>query len=166
MGKIFYAMIAAVMIITACQQKQKTATVDQNAVKAAVSATLDKYLSGMIAKDAKIMMPLLSENGLFCGTDSKEFYDKPTLSGEMTKMFADTILKISYPIVKREILIAADGKSAIAIDQCFINFISPKIPARWVIHLTKTGENWLIDFFSLSLIPNNEDLGKLNKAME
>jgi hypothetical protein len=84
----------------------------------------------------------------------------------MTRMLADTTLKISYSIEKREIRIAADGNSAIAVDQNFINFISPKIPARWVFHLVKTGDSWLIDFFSLSLIPDNEDLGKLNKALE
>lgn len=154
------------MIITACKPKPKTVPVDLEAAKVAVAAILDKYHSGMTEKDANIMMSLLSDNGLYCGTDSKEFYDKLTLSGDMTRMLADTTLKISYSIEKREIRIAADGNSAIAVDQNFINFISPKIPARWVFHLVKTGDSWLIDFFSLSLIPDNEDLGKLNKALE
>ena len=166
MKKTLCILFVAVMIINACQQKPKTSPVDLEAVKVAVSATLDKYHSGMIAKDANIMIPMLADNGLYCGTDSKEFYDKPTLSNEMTKMFSDTTLKIKYLIDKREIRVAADGNSAMAVDQNVVNFISPKIPIRWVFHLTKTGDNWLIDFFSLSLIPHNEDLGKLNKALE
>jgi len=166
MGKTFYVLIAAVMILTACQQKPKAVIADQEAVKAAVSVTLDKFHSAMKAKDAVQMMAMFAENGLFCGTDSKEFYDKPALSGEMTRMFADTTLKINYPVNKREIRSAPDGNSAIAVDQIFINFICPKIPVRAVFHLAKTGENWLIDFYSLSLIPDNADLGKLNKAME
>ena len=166
MKKTLCFLFMAVMIITACKPKPKTAPVDQEAAKVAVVAILDKYHSGMTEKDANIMMSLLADNGLYCGTDSKEFYDKQTLSGEMSKMLADTALKISYSIEKREIRIAADGNSAIAVDQNFINFISPKIPVRWVFHLVKTGDNWLIDFFSLSLIPHNEDLGELNKALE
>jgi hypothetical protein len=47
-----------------------------------------------------------------------------------------------------------------------MSLICPKIPVRWVFHLIKTGDNWLIDFFSLSLIPDNEDIGKINKALE
>ena len=44
--------------------------------------------------------------------------------------------------------------------------ISQKMPVRMVSHLVKSGNDWLIDFISISFIPNNEDLGKLNKALE
>ena len=84
----------------------------------------------------------------------------------MIEMFADTTLKVNYSIEKREIRVAADGNSAIAVDQFVMDFISPKIPVRWVFHLAKTGDNWLIDFSSLSLIPNNEDLAKLNSVVK
>jgi hypothetical protein len=165
MKKILCSFMA-VVIITACQQKPTTVPVDLNSAKVAVAATLDKYHSSLMAKDANTILPLLAEGGLYCGTDSKEFLDKASISTEMSKMFADTTLKVSYSIIKREIRVAADGNSAIAVDQFVMEFISPKIPVRWVFHLIKTADNWLIDFSSLSLIPNNEDLGKLNKALE
>jgi hypothetical protein len=165
MKKILFSFMA-VVIITACQQKPKTVTVDLNAEKVAVAATLDKYHSALIAKDINTILSMLADNGLYCGTDSKEFLDKASISTEMTKMFADTTLKVNYSIIKREIRVAADGNSAIGVDQFIMDFISPKIPVRWVFHLTKTGDNWIFDFSSLSLIPNNEDLGKLNKALE
>jgi hypothetical protein len=165
MKKILCSFVA-VVIIAACQQKPTTVPVDLNSAKVAVAATLDKYHSSLMAKDANTILPLLAEGGLYCGTDSKEFLDKASISTEMSKMFADTTLKVSYSIIKREIRVAADGNSAIAIDQFVMEFISPKIPVRWVFHLIKTADNWLIDFSSLSLIPNNEDLGKLNKALE
>jgi hypothetical protein len=132
----------------------------------AVANVLDKYNSGLIAKNADNILTLLAENGLYCGTDSKEFFDKATLSNEMTKMVADTTLKIGYSIDKQEIRVSADGNYAVVIDQVIMDFICPKIPVRWVFHLVKTGDNWLIDFSSLSLIPDNKDLGKLNKALE
>ena len=48
----------------------------------------------------------------------------------------------------------------------FIKAFSQKIPVRMVYHLVKNGDNWLFDFVSWNFIPNNEDLGKLNKALE
>jgi hypothetical protein len=159
-------LLIAVIIITACQPKTKIVPVDREAAKVSVIAALDKYHSCLIAKDAKNMLPLLADNGLYCGTDSKEFLDKKSLSDAMTAMFADTTLKVSYSIKKREVRIAEDGNSAVAVDQFVMDFISPKIPVRWVFHLLKTGDNWVIDFSSLSLIPDNEDLGKINKSVE
>ena len=66
----------------------------------------------------------------------------------------------------REIRIAADGNSAVSVEQMFMEVFSQKMPMRIVYHLVKNGDDWLIDFISWSFIPNNEDLGKLNKALE
>jgi hypothetical protein len=166
MKKTLCILSLAVIIITACQQKPKMVPIDLEASKAGVVSILDKYHSSLQKRDINNMLPLLSETGLFCGTDSKEFLDKSDLSNAMTQMFADTTLKFSYLIDKREVRVAADGNSAIAIDQFVMDLISPKIPLRWVLHLIKTGDIWVIDFASLGLIPNNEDLGKLNKALD
>jgi hypothetical protein len=166
MKKSLCILSIAVILIAACQQKPKIAPIDQESTKVAVISILDKFHSSLFKKDINNMLPLLAENGLYCGTDSKEFFGKSGLSKVMTQMFADTSLKVNYLIDKREVRIAADGNSAIAIDQFIMDLISPKIPVRWVFHLVKTDDIWLIDFTSLSLIPNNEDLGKLNKAHE
>ena len=47
-----------------------------------------------------------------------------------------------------------------------MNALSEKIPIRFISHLMKTDENWTIDFFSWSFIPLNEDIAKLNEALE
>ena len=111
-------------------------------------------------------MILLTDNGLYCGTDSRELLDKAGLSNMMNQTLADTSLKVDYSIDKREIRIAADGNSAIAVEQMFFNAFSQKMPIRIVYHLVKNNDNWLFDFVSWNFIPNNEDLGKLNKALE
>jgi uncharacterized protein (TIGR02246 family) len=164
MKKTFYIMLLAVMIITACQTKQ--GPVDTTAAKEAVTNLLNKWNSTWNAKDANSMMTLLDNNGLYCGTDSKELMDKPSMSNMMSQFFADTSIVPNYSIDKREIRVAVDGNSAIALEQAILKAISPKIPVRFIFHLVKTGDNWMIDFFSGSFIPNNEDLGKLNKALE
>jgi len=43
---------------------------------------------------------------------------------------------------------------------------SPKMAIRMVYHAVKSGENWKFDFISWSFVPRNEDIGKINKALE
>jgi len=166
MKRTFYLMLVAVMIITACQPKTKIVPVDTAAAKVAVTTVLDKYNSAFKAKDVNAIITLLTDDGLYCGTDSKELMDKASVSNMMNQTLADTSLKVNYTIDKREIRIAADGNSAIAVEQMFFKAFSQKMPMRMVYHLVKNGDNWLFDFVSWNFIPNNEDLGKLNKALE
>ena len=166
MKRTFYLMLVAVIIITACQPKTKIVPVDTAAAKVAVTTVLDKYNSAFKAKDVNAIMTLLTTDGLYCGTDSKELMDKASLSNMMNQTLVDTSLKVNYTIDKREIRIAADGNSAIAVEQMFFKAFSQKIPMRMVYHLVKNNDNWLFDFVSWNFIPNNEDLGKLNKALE
>ena len=166
MKKIFYLMFMAVMLITACQPKTKTVSVDAAAAKIAVTTLLDKYNSAWNAKDVSTMTALLTDDGLFCGTDPSEFWDKKTLSAGWTQAMSDTSVNYNYSLDKREIRIAADGNSAIAVEQFYMKAISPKMPARLIYHVVKSGDNWMIDFLSWSLIPKNEDTEKLYKALE
>jgi hypothetical protein len=43
---------------------------------------------------------------------------------------------------------------------------TPKIQLRVVSHAVKTAEGWKLDFISWSLIPKNEDIGKLIMAVQ
>ena len=166
MKKSIYIFSIAVIIITACQPKTKTVTVDTAAAKIAVTTLLDKYNSAWNAKDVSTMTALLTDDGLFCGTDSSELMDKKTLSAGWTQAMSDTSMNFNYSVDKREIRIAADGNSAIALEQFNMKAICPKIPVRLIFHVVKSGDNWMIDFLSWALIPKNEDIEKLNKALE
>jgi hypothetical protein len=63
-------------------------------------------------------------------------------------------------------LIAEDGNSAIAIEQFYFKLFSPNIQWRAIFHAVKVGEGWKFDFISWNLIPKNEDIEKINKAVE
>jgi uncharacterized protein (TIGR02246 family) len=166
MKRTFYLMLVAAIIISACQTKTKIVPADTAAAKIAVTSVLDKFSSAMKAKDSNAIMTLLTDDGLYCGTDSKELLNKADLLNLMNQMFSDTSYVPNYIIDKREIRIAADCNSAIAVEQMFDKSFSQKIPFRMVYHLVKNNENWLFDFISWNIIPNNEDLGKLSKALE
>ena len=166
MKKIYYLTIVAALLIVACQQTPKTIPVDIAGEKVAISALFDKYISAFNAKDAAAMATFLADDALSCGTDPSEFWNKKQIIDLWTQGFADTALKINYTYSRREIRVATDGNSAIVVEQSIMPFLSSKIPIRTVYNAVKTNDNWMIDFISWNFIPLNEDIPKLNKAVE
>jgi uncharacterized protein (TIGR02246 family) len=166
MKRLLFLLFIVAIIFTSCQTKTKDLPADLTAAKVAVLKVLDTHWSAVKAKDANAVIALLTDDVLSCGTDSKEFWNKTDMSNTIKQMFADTSLKIDITIDKREIRIANDGNSAIALEQMFMKPYSQKIPVRNIYHLVKVNDIWQIDFTSVSFIPNNEDIGKLNKALE
>ena len=146
-------------------QKVKQLEVKE-ASRAGINALLDKYDLAFKAKDAPTLIALLAEDGLFCGTDPSEIWDKKQISDGWTQAFADTSLMIDFTVDKRDILIAEDGNSAIAIEQFYFKLFSPNIQWRAIFHAIKSGEAWKLDFISWNFIPKNEDIEKINKAVE
>ena len=166
MKKVLLVLFTTAMIITSCRTKTKVAPVDLAAAKVAVTKVLDTHWSAVKAKDADAVIALLTDDALCCGSDSKEFWNKTDMYNNIRQMFADTSLKIDITIDKREIRIAKDGNSAITLEQLIMKPFSQKIPVRNIYHLVKINDIWQIDFTSVSFIPNNEDIAKLNKALE
>ena len=147
-------------------QTSKIAPVDIEAEKAAVADLFDKYYSAINAKDAATLATFLTEDVLVCGTDPSEFWNKEQITDAWTQSLADTTLEINITIGKREIRVADDGSSAIVVEQYILPFISSKIHIRTVNYAVKTNDKWMIDFMSFNFIPKNEDISKLNKAVE
>jgi ketosteroid isomerase-like protein len=166
MKRLLLVLFIVAVVFTSCQTKTKVLPADLTAANVAVTKVLDTHWSAVKAKDANAVMALLSDDALSCGTDSKEFWNKTDLYNNIRQMFADTSLKIDITIDKRVIRIAKDGNSAIALEQMFMKPYSQKIPFRNIYHLVKVNDIWQFDFTSVSFIPNNEDIGKLNKALE
>ena len=166
MKKVLFVLFIVGMITTSCQPKTKVAPVDLAAAKVAVTELLDKFSSGMKSKDANALTSLFTDDCLICGTDSRELLSKVDWSNMMVQTFADTSLNMNYTIDKREIRVSKDGNSAIVLEQTLFKSFSQNMPVRIIFHLVKGIDNWLFDFFSISFIPNNEDIDKLNKALE
>ena len=83
-----------------------------------------------------------------------------------TEMFSDSTLKFDFTVDKREIKVSEDGNSAIVIEQMITPFISKKVPIRTIFHLIRSNNTWQINFFSVALIPLNNDLSIIDKALE
>jgi len=131
-----------------------------------ISRILDAHWSALNARDADAVIALLSEDFLSCGSDPNEFWNKSEMYNTVKQMLASSEFKMDITVDKREIRIAKDGNSAIALEQMFLIPYSQKIPVRTVYHFVKENNTWLIDFTSTGFIPNNDDIEKLNKALE
>jgi ketosteroid isomerase-like protein len=166
MKRLLFVLFIVAVGFTSCHTKIKVLPADLTAAKVAVTKALDSHWTAVKAKDANAVMALLTDDVLSCGTDPEEFWNKTDMYANIRQMFADTSLKVDITIDKREIRIAADGNSAVALEQMFLKPFSRKIPVRSIYHLVKIYDIWQFDFTSVGFIPNNEDIGKLNKALE
>jgi len=164
-GIIFVFLIFAIAFVY-CQTKTTDMPVDITESEESVTRVLDAHWSAVKAKDADAVIALVTDDFLSCGTDPKEFWNKADIYNTIKQMFANTELETDITVDKREVRIARDGNSAIALEQMFMKPFSQKIPVRTVYHLVKVKDIWLIDFTSTGFIPDNEDIGKLNKALE
>ena len=166
MKKTCLSLSVAVVIIMACQKTPEPAPVDLAAEEAVISVLFDKFDSAFFARDVVALAAFLTEDALCLGTAPSEYMSKKQITDTWTQLFlSDSAVELNY-ISERKIKIAADGNSASVVDQYFMPGISPKIPWRNSYHLVKTSDNWKIDFLSCSFIPENEDIAKLNEALE
>jgi ketosteroid isomerase-like protein len=160
-------LIAAMLIITACQPKNETVPLDPVAAKDSIGQNLNKMYLAYTEKDATTFLSFLTDDCLYCGTDSKEFWDKEGYTKILNEMCADTsYIPPTFSVTKREVRLDKSGNSAIAVDQLLVARWTDKIPVRNVTHFVKVDTKWICDFVSMSFVPNNEDLEKLFKAVE
>jgi ketosteroid isomerase-like protein len=162
MKKIIYSMFVAVILITACQPKTETLSVDPITEKDTIARHLDAMYAAYTTKDISTILASLTEDCLFCGTDPNEFWDKEGYATLLKNMAADSsYVPPAFELNKREIRLDKSGTSAIVVDQLYIARWTNKIPVRGVTHHIKADNKWLIDFSSMSFVPNNADLEKI-----
>jgi len=166
MKKIYYFLIVTTIIIVSCQPKTKTIPVDTEAVKAQITSVLDKWHAVYQGKDLTVLMSLFSDDLLFCGPAPNEFWDKTTIYPLFERPFANPSFVISYSIIERNTKVLKDGTTAISTEHYFLNVASTKMQLRQVCHLVKSEGSWIIDYVSVAYVPNREDMGKINMALE
>jgi ketosteroid isomerase-like protein len=165
MKKNIFAILFAMLAITACKQAPAPVVVDLETEKAVIDSVFDKFTTAFMERDVAALASLLNEDALCLGTDPSEFLSKQQITEMWSQMLADSAIEI-INISERKIKVAADGNSATVVDQYMMPAISSKIPWRNAYHLVKTNDKWRIDFLNCALIPKNEDLPKLNQALE
>lgn len=165
--KNFLTILTAVLLFAGIAINAQAQNSKKEKTENEINAVLDQLHKNLKTKDLDSYSALLSENGLYCGTDSKEFWDKKSLLNLQKEIFINPDFNFDYELTKRVLHVADDSNSALVVEQ----FISPtmfskKIPVRFTTHHVKTKNGWKIDFIGWSLVPDNKDLDKLAKALE
>lgn len=164
MKKSLFAVLIIALAVTACKQASAP-VVNVEAEKAAIDSVFMMFDSAFQAQDVEALASYVSEDALCLGTDPSEFLSKQQIKEMWVQMFADSAPAINY-ISKREIRVDAGGKSANVVDQYTMPIVGPKILWRNAYHLNKVNDKWMIDFLNCSFILKNEDILKLNQALE
>ncbi|HSI70324.1 MAG TPA: nuclear transport factor 2 family protein [Gillisia sp.] len=161
--------ILATILVTGCQPKEQDKTdrpVDLESVNDSISLVMDNYYKAFNSKNLETYSTLLADDGLFCGTDPGEFWNKKEVVDLMKQQFADTSFNWQITSDRQEIKVSSDGNSAIVVNQFLITEISPKIPMREITHLTNTDNRWLISFTCYNFITANENVENLNTVLQ
>lgn len=146
--------------------KQSTPKADAGADNKNINAILDSMHTTLKGGLLKEFPKYLSDDGLFLGTDPGEYWTKQGLMDYMKKTFPGDTFKFVYNIEKREVLMDDAGRSALVIEQFYLPNMSRKIMVRAISRVDRKDDKWTIDFYSWNMIPRNEDIDKLNKALE
>ena len=165
MKKISLFVLLLVFMTTQSTGRAKLAYPEKSKTKDILINVLDNMYLAYNTKDIKLFLSLMADEGLFCGTDSKDLWDLATYSKRMTELFADTSFHFKITVNKREIHFDKDLNSAIVVDQFFFEW-NKKIPVRHVAHLVRDEGTWKCNFISTSYIPNDEDMDKIYNAVK
>ncbi len=92
--------------------------------------------------------------------------DKTAFLEMCSQFFADTTAAYSYNVDMRKIKISPGGKSAVIMERITFPEWNPQMPICQTSHLVQTNDQWKIDFISLGFIIKNDDVAKVNEALQ
>lgn len=165
MKKNRFVILIAFLALAACKQTPLPVIVDVDAEKASIDSIFNLFTIAFHSRDVETLASYVTEDALCLGTDPSEFLSKQQIKEMWAQMFADSAPAINY-VSKREIRVDAGGESAHVVDQYTMPVVGPKILWRNAYHLIKIDDKWMIDMLNCSFILRNEDIIKLNKALE
>lgn len=141
-----------------------TTAVDEGQARKDLTAILDSIKASFTRRDPGFVDKYMTEDGLYMGTDPGEVYNFKEFREFSEKSFKDTSVKsYEFDMSKREIRI--HGTSANMVEQYRVPGFSQKLMFRNVAHARYENNRWLVDMFTFNVIPKNEDIPKIDKAL-
>lgn len=171
--------LIAVLLFSACTatsnntttketlKASKETTVSDADKEKAVIATLDQLKASMDQEDFEAFRAAMTEDVTVYGTAPEESpFDTEKVMADMEAVFESQEVSYQYSISNRDVHLLADGKSALAIEQGIANSLAKNIQFRTVYHFIEQDGKWLIDLYSIAMIPENKDLRILDAALD
>ena len=156
--------LTLLVIFFSCNTAPKSEPVDLAAEEAAIKEVFETLFKAIEDRDIDLLASVLTDNGVFMGTDPGELFPKDTVVASWSQLMQmpeiPPLEHISEPFIR----IQPDGKTAIVARQYTWNLFTT-IPLRQTFWMVKRDSLWLIDFFDFSFIPYNEQIPALNAAV-
>lgn len=170
MKQLFFLFLAG-MLLLSCEPAaeppptEEPAPVDKEAIEAELGNLMDRYYEAARSGNAEDLGSILSDGGLFLGTDPSEVFSKSEVLEAMTGYTTDPEYAdlMTFEVTRRIFRIADDGASALVTDHTNVGF--SKMPVRTVSHFVKEGDQWLVDYFNSAFMLKNEDLPTVDAAL-
>ncbi len=166
MKKSILFTLVTLLIIAGCTQQPKVKVTDIDTSKKSITKVADKYLNAWNTKNTNAIAELVTDDGMFFGTDPSELLDKTGLLAMCTQLFSDKTTNYNYNIISRKIKLATDGNSALIIEYIDMDDWTPLLKMRQTYQIVKTTNDWKIDFIAWGFIAKNEEVEKLGKALQ
>ena len=165
MKNFYFLTILALIFTVGCNPKVETEPVDLNAVNDTIEQLINEYQNAWNAEDVDMISALASDDGRFFGSDPSEVLDKTELLKMCMDLFADTV-DYSYDVNVREIMPAANGESALVVEHINMVGFSSLMQMRQTCQFVKIEDSWKVNYISWGMLANNDDVAKLNAALE
>ena len=124
---------------------------------------LDSMHNSFTRRDVSYIDHYMAKDGLFMGTDPGELLNFSDFRAYQVSMFMDTTLNVELNIKER--IIRVHGGSANLVEQYMAPGISQKLMLRNVAHARYEKGRWVIDMLTYNVIPKNEDVPKIDRAL-
>ena len=153
-------LILNLFLFVACE-KDETPKLDLKAEKTAIETLLNTWQT---ATQTNALASCMSDDAIVAGTAPAEIFTKQELVDMWTLYYSGQVPEHTY-IGEPTIKMALDGNSATAVEEYNMPSMSSVLAARNTLHLVKSDGKWMIDFMSITYIPKNEDVPKIDEVL-
>lgn len=151
-------------LVFACNTAPEPKPVDYAIEEAAIKEVFESLFKSIEDRNIDQFASVFADEGIYMGNDPDELYPKDTIVKGWTQLMQMPEIPPFDFIGEPFIRIHPDGKTAIYSTQYYWKLFTP-LPLRQTFWMVKKDSVWLIDFFDFSVIPYNEQLPALNKAV-
>lgn len=138
----------------------------QTDAEKAIGAQLDQMRKAIHDKDFSTFTSIFTDDVAIYGTDPGEApFETAAAMKSMEGLFAMDDVVYKYDLKERDIMVNADQKSALVVEQGYHSILGKNIQARTVYQFVDTDGTWRCNFYSLAMIPLNEKMKKLDMAL-
>ena len=139
----------------------------QTGTEKAIKSQLGQMMLGIENKSFATFSSVFTEDVVIYGTAPGEApFETEAAMQNMKGLFETPDFTYTYELKHRDIIVNPGNKTALVVEQGYHNLLGKNQQARVVYHFIHQGDEWLVNFYSIAMIPENADLSRIDKLLE